>query len=272
MELLKKIKTNYSDLSRTHILYDCPYELTVMYEGVPFEFLLNMRSQKRKVIVFGSGAYQMEKIAPPIFQRHSWIHHIEESSIFYNDPTLYLGKMSIGWGFGNEDKHYLEIISNILVKIFDYSNILRNNVMFHGSSGGGFMSLLLGGFIKETKVMVNNPQTVVTNYYKSHVNALFETLPSSHLIDDIMCKYKTRLNASYFYNEINYIPEIIYLQNVASQHDMKYHLSPFLSELHFMSDFFSKINIVLYCDKEKGHSPLGLNETLVYFRDYFTEL
>ena len=54
---------------------------------------------------------------PPIFQRHKWINDFDETVIYYNDPTLYLGQINIGWGQGEKNRFYLEEIAEILKTI-----------------------------------------------------------------------------------------------------------------------------------------------------------
>ena len=42
----------------------------------------------------------------------------EDTVIYYNDPTLYLGKLSLGWGQGELNRFYLQDIANILEIVF----------------------------------------------------------------------------------------------------------------------------------------------------------
>lgn len=56
----------------------------------------------------------IKKIKQPVFQRFTWAEEFDCNLIFYNDPTLYLGDVSLGWGYGNNDEHYLKVISEII--------------------------------------------------------------------------------------------------------------------------------------------------------------
>lgn len=126
------------------------------------------------MLILGSGAIDPQKHSLPVFQRHSWADEIASSTIFYNDPTLYLGNINIGWGQGNENHFYLESISAIIEKMTEILNIKPENITFYGSSAGGFSSLFLSGLIKGSTALVNNPQTVVFNYYQTHVQKMLE--------------------------------------------------------------------------------------------------
>ena len=78
----------------------------------------------------------------------------EDTVIYYNDPTLYLGKLSLGWGQGELNRFYLQDIANILEIVFVKLKVDSKNVLFYGSSGGGFMSLILAGFVKGSTALL----------------------------------------------------------------------------------------------------------------------
>ncbi|MGJ7910846.1 glycosyl transferase family 2 [Neobacillus sp. LXY-1] len=270
MEQYQKVIVPFEKLTETIIPLNEPIILSVEKNEVMFEFLLKRKEGKENMIIFGSGAYDSTKFTPPVFQRHSWMDHFEESVIYFNDPTLYLGKINIGWGFGNADRHYLKEISEILKIILELCHIQHKDVLFYGSSAGGFMSLLLAGFIKESKALVNNPQTMVHHYYTGHVNKLFTNAMPEFTRDDIIKQYPARLNVLEFYKTIKYVPEIYYLQNLACEHDMEKHLTPFfmgLKELNESYDY-KRIQLNLYYDKERDHNPLDMDETVSYIQQF----
>ncbi|MGP4038854.1 glycosyl transferase family 2 [Gracilibacillus sp. D59] len=267
MDGFKKRNISFHQLEREIFDQKEPFILDVEKEGIHYEFLIKMNSDNDKAIVFGSGAYDASSdLQPPIFQRHKWIGEFEENLIYYNDPTLYLGSINIGWGFGREDVYYLKEISTIIMYLLKRLNISLNKTLLYGSSAGGFMSLMLGGFLKQPLVLVNNPQTIVWNYYERHVNAMFNSTMPNMEREEIIKKYKKRLNVVKFYKEEQFVPKIIYLQNVSSNRDITHHLDPFILGLKEIEDsnFNEKVEITLYADKKSGHNPLKKNETLRY--------
>ena len=262
----KKIQLLYEDLNNTNLTYNEPYILTVERDGVLFDFLIRINENSNKAVVFGSGAYDSNKFNPPVFQRHSWIDRMSESVIYFNDPTLYLGKINLGWGFGTTKRHYLEEIAKILKLIFKKIMINYEDILFYGSSAGGFMSMVLAGYFEKAKVFVNNPQTIVNNYFVRHVNNLFTAVAPEYSRDEIERLFSDRLNVTQFFKKIKYVPEIYYLQNLACEHDIKKHLTPFILNLQEIDEslHFNKIHFDLYYDKEKDHNPIEMDETLYY--------
>lgn len=92
---LRNINISYEQLEGIYFNMEEPFLLSVEWQGINYEFIIRMKLQS-KTYYFGFGA--SEKQSPPIFQRYTWIKDFEESVIFYNDPTLYLGEISLGWG------------------------------------------------------------------------------------------------------------------------------------------------------------------------------
>ncbi|MDI3410725.1 hypothetical protein QKW52_12175 [Bacillus sonorensis] len=95
---IKKTFTSLESLSKECFTFNETFILIVEHKQVNFEFFLNLKSSYNALLILGSGAIDPQKHSLPVFQRHSWADEIASSTIFYNDPTLYLGNINIGWG------------------------------------------------------------------------------------------------------------------------------------------------------------------------------
>ena len=222
----KTVEINVNDLENFSIIKDDPFILKINWENVVFEFLIRIKNESDKLVIMGSGAYDSNKYKPPVFQRHAWLEDITQSVIYYNDPTLYLGEINLGWSYGEKDRHYAKDIAEILNKIIRKLELDCKNVLFYGSSAGGFMSMLIASYFDGAKALVNNPQTIVTNYYKQHVDKLHR---ATHAAGEQFIN--SRLNLIEHFKGIGRVPKITYLQNLACAHDMKKHVVPFLNGL-----------------------------------------
>lgn len=266
-ESYRRSLVNFEDLDNFTII-ESPFLLTVTMEGVPFEFLINRKNDSDNLLVLGSGAYNPEKQKPPIFQRYTWMDDFQESVIFYNDPTLYLGEMNLGWGYGTHERHYLEELSLILSKIITKLEYKNENVSFYGSSAGGFMSMMLACSIKGSIAVVNNPQTIVSNYAKKHVRRLYGTVYKDGS-NDFSSFIKHRVNVVEFFKDKQYIPTIFYAQNLACDHDVNNHLTPFIKQIGEVDDSLlkSKITMQYYLNTEQGHNPMAKKDTLEFIKN-----
>ncbi|ENH98082.1 hypothetical protein J416_01919 [Gracilibacillus halophilus YIM-C55.5] len=272
----KEVSTKFRKLKKGQLEFlDEPFILSVEKKGVNFEFLIRVNKSSDKAIALGSGAYDATSdLNPPIFQRHKWMKHFGENLIYYNDPTLYAGQINIGWGFGDKKRHYLSEIAEIIDILLSLMGIDRKKTLFYGSSAAGYMSLMLGGFLQGSSVLVNNPQTIVWNYYDRHVNSMFKATLPKLTREQIIERYPKRLNVAEFYKDIEYVPPIRYLQNLSSTRDVDKHMNPFFSGIAGLEDrvYSQAIDLVLYANAELGHSPLSAKDSLYYINKTLDEM
>ncbi|MFQ6583365.1 hypothetical protein [Priestia megaterium] len=113
LDQYEKITSTYKKLDELQLPFNRPVLVAVEWNGVLFEFLVRLKKESSHLLVFGSGggASQEMPAGPPYFQRHSWMNEFQDSIIYYNDPTLYLGKVSLAWGQGTSDRFYLKDIA-----------------------------------------------------------------------------------------------------------------------------------------------------------------
>lgn len=62
---------NYYELNNISIQSDTMYVLRVLKDNVPYEYLINRKSNNDKLIVFNNGAIAGGNVNVPVFQRHS---------------------------------------------------------------------------------------------------------------------------------------------------------------------------------------------------------
>ncbi len=242
--------------------------LSVNSQDVNFEFLIKIKESANKLLIMGSGAYDPNRMNPPVFQRHAWIDDFEETVIIYNDPTLYLDKITIGWGQGTIERHYLREQSQILDILIKKLNFHNEEVYFYGSSAGGFMSLMLAGFIKGSKAIVNNPQTVVMNFWPAPIRDMLNACYPSLSKEEVEERFLYRINVVEFYKKVGYVPPIYYLQNISAKRDIEKQFTPFIESLKSVSDelFSNMLNLSLYANEEQGHKPMNKKETIEIIR------
>lgn len=214
------------------------------------------------MVVLGSGTIKKgyKVNGRPHFNRWSWNYN--DSFICYNDPTIYLDEEILGgWGLGQMDDWYLQNIRDILQVVTEKLGILNENILFYGSSMGGFMSIQLATMIKNSTALAEIPQFELTNWY--HWNILKKHLFNGLSDEEIFEKYGYRINVLEMMKKEGYIPKCVLLLDFSVKSDVNLQYLNFFEKL---SDFpfegkENKIKIVIE-GKSEGHSAIDRNYAL----------
>ena len=249
------------ELDSHEITRDYLHVLRVIKDGVPYEYLINRRSDNDKLIVFNNGAIAEGNVSVPVFQRHSWANILKTSSVFCMDPTLYLNSfLQIGWGIGKNDNYYLENSSLILKKIISKMGICLENTAIYGTSAGGYLSIIMGIYLKGAKVVADNAQLDVRNWiFKEALDSVV-----TFAFDNIgaALNYKERFSVVDAFEKNQYVPKIYMHVNLCSMADNSTQLIPFLKNAETMRSIkeYNDIEVILHFEPDKGHNGIGMDE------------
>lgn len=226
-----------------------PVLYEILWNEVKYEILLNRNTLSSQAAVFGTGVITKEKPLP-VFSRATWMDEIFCTGIWYFDPTVYLGETNIGWGYGTNERWYLEDIAALIQVILDKLNIATSKTLFFGSSGGGFTSIMLASMLGGTAMAIN-PQLNVESYYlnavRSFKNAVLK--PGEELITH-------RLDVASFIETTGKMPVIYLVENTSSQHDLLTQLPSFLEKLFRKGiNCNGRVNVDFYT-AEGGHNGM----------------
>lgn len=258
-----EITIHECELQAHQIQTDCMYVLRVIKDNIPYEYLINRKSDSDKLIVFNNGAVAEGNVSVPVFQRHSWANSLKTSSVFCMDPTLYLnGFLQIGWGIGKNENYYLENSSLILKDIIDKMGIRLEDTVLYGTSAGGYLSILMGIYLKGAKVMADNAQLDVRNWiFKDALNSVI-----TFCFDDIgdALKYKERFSIVYAFEKHHYVPKIYMHVNLCSVADNSTQLVPFLKDAEAMTSIeeYNDVEVILHFEPEKHHNGLDMQDAI----------
>jgi hypothetical protein len=258
-----EISVKYCDLESHEILFDSPYILRVYKDEVPYEYLINRKNQYDKLIVFNNGAIAGGNVTFPVFQRHSWMETLKTSCVFCMDPTLYLNSfLTLGWGIGKNGNYFLENSSIILGEIIEKMGIRLQDTVIYGTSAGGYLSIIMGTFLKGATVVADNSQLDVRNWiYKDALDSVI-TFSFDHIGEAL--SYPERFSVLETFKKRNYVPPIYLHVNLYSGADNSTQLLPFLADIE-KSECMAEtnnINVILHFSPEKGHDGLSMDEAV----------
>lgn len=273
----EKIVLNYNRIDTFDFPLNKLLLITINYNNIKFDFIAYFRDNPN-LLCLGTGSQSPNKktkdgslVKPPYFHRWSWYDDFDENFLVYSDPSHYFSdKIHLGWYVGDKDTWYLEVISNIIKKIAKNRNVTNNNILFYGSSGGGFAAIGLGALIKDSNILVNNAQFFVMNYQAWGVNRLFDLLNQyfpTYTREEIYQEIKYRLNHIELFKKIKYVPNIHYYVNVNSNEDINNQCIPVLKEL-FNLDYFKNDFDIHFYHNPHGHDPLIKKKTLQIIKKF----
>jgi hypothetical protein len=136
-------RRSYAGIDQVEPLFGQSQILRIELDGVNFELFTSLKRDSDQMLVFGQGAIDRTKHELPVFQRWSWAERHPCSVIVLNDPTLYLGEIPLGWFQGTAERHYLPQCVAIVRHLVERMDLRPTDVLFYGTSGGGFTSLMM---------------------------------------------------------------------------------------------------------------------------------
>ncbi|MGE7415068.1 hypothetical protein [Methylobacterium tarhaniae] len=235
-------------------------------EKFPIHFFAKFSNTNLPLIVFGQGMVDRSKISIPRFQRMDWADSFPENVVILNDPTLFLAAdIGLGWLLGSADNYVLPRIAEVVERIRLQLKIENRNILFYGTSAGGFSSLMLSTHFENSSVLVNNPQTDVLKFKRGGVGRLLQAAFGGISVFEAEKKYGERFSYIEALRRGAKLPRIYYLQNILDHDHYNDQLLPLMKaatvpakakggthpERQFIVD--------LYVDDKTLHNPLGLS-------------
>ena len=188
------------------------------------------------------------------------------------DPTLYLNSfLQIGWGIGKNENYYLENSSLILKKIIDRMDIQLEDTAIYGTSAGGYLSIIMGIYLKGAKVVADNAQLDVRNWiFKDALDSVI-TFSFDSISDALM--YRERFSVIDAFEKHHYVPKIYMHVNLCSTADNTTQLVPFLKAAETMTSIkeYNDIEVILHFNPTGGHNGISMDEAISFLYNILGE-
>lgn len=130
---------------------------SINYSGVRFECLFINNNKDKLVISLGGGGRGNKSF--PQFFRWKYANFLDANIFCIDDPMYYNRKFTgVKWYYGTKDTSYLKLMLPILYKVIEELNVNFEDVIFLGSSGGGYAAIYLANLIDGTTAIALSPQ------------------------------------------------------------------------------------------------------------------
>ena len=143
---------------------------TVKTEVVDFDCLYKDNKQEKLYVLLSAGITNNSKI--PEFQRWSYEAFLDGNVLCVADPMYKIHKgLYVGWYYGTETVCYLDHLVRVIEEFAKQFKIKPQNIVFFGSSAGGYASIYLASKIKHSNCLAINPQIKMSlfPYYNDFV-------------------------------------------------------------------------------------------------------
>lgn len=235
-------------------------------ERLPIYLFGKFRRTGVPLIVFGQGMIDRTQIQLPRFQRLDWAEAFPENILIISDPTLFLADdMTLGWLLGTHDNYMMPRIAELVMRARDQLRIQDGNILFYGTSAGGFSSMMLSTQFDDPAVFVNNPQTDVLKFNRGGVARLLQLAFRGLSRDQAEQQFGNRLSFVQALKEGARLPRLYYLQNLLDEDHYKDQLLPLMhvatepAKAKGGTHLERRFIVDLYIDQRTLHNPLGLS-------------
>lgn len=226
-------------------------------------------SEVKKAIVISPGFFLRAEQPHPYFQRIRMFADIEGIGISMADPSLDLAEdVQIGWFLGSRWVEYAPTIANYLEGLFAYFEIPNDKALFFGSSGGGFVSLVLSTYVRGALALALNPQTELLQFHD--VNELSRVLAGGWKGVSNMTinrDYRHRFSIAALWQREQHIPSATVLANTHDAWHVENHIAPMVAGMSSLDIQAPGLQIRFYSDKASGHNPLPVSRLLPVIRE-----
>lgn len=249
---------------------------SVFKNSMRFDIFMDKKVSDKMIVMLPGAIDRSKRIYN--FQRFSWSDDFDCSLACFLDPTVREeNNIGIGWFQGLWNSYGIDNLIDLLKEIFKNNNVNEDNVVFFGSSAGGFSSLQLADAFPSSKIIAINPQIYVYKYSRKEYEKIIAYSYAGKSEKEILASYRDRLSVTINY-ELRTAP-IYYYQNSADGHHVLKHMEPYLDSLETSiyklveenEDIDElenrKLYVFKYVDHQGGHSPPSRQKTVQIIND-----
>lgn len=215
----------------------------IKYKNRSFYSLSRFYSNSERVWVFLNGAVGDN---PKSLNRWSWGDKIGESFISISDPGISVEDgINLNWyldNFISLDKPVVRFLDIIMSE----NSVQPSDLVFYGSSGGGYAALMFASIYPGSSAISINPQENPAAYFSTYV-------------DKWMCSNSwggNSIGVVDFFKNNSLVPNFILKQNVKDKFHYLNHYSKIVEDFSILDEnLLGDVSFVLYSDS-KGHSAV----------------
>jgi hypothetical protein len=184
-----------------------------------------------KLFIMLNGAVDRAKTPLPTFARWNWGKILGGHVLAICDPTLELdGELRLGWFLGRAGLNPTQTLTAVANKVRHLLHLDESQMIFYGSSGGGFAALIAASSLPTGRALCINPQTDINNYYPKDIERIAKVFDATLTATECRNRHPLRWCALEAIKASKYAGHdlrIFYAQNLVDDIHHKRHFKPF---------------------------------------------
>lgn len=200
--------------------------------SMTYNLLKGVFREGRLYVMLGGAVGNRDQVQLPRFNRFSWQDLFPGTLVCIADPTLYLdNKLQLGWYIGTPEHNVAHNIVRIVNAICKKLSLKKEDVVFYGSSGGGYAALQCCAYMGggATAIAIN-PQVKIVNYKVDVVNAFLTSCFHGISKNEAVCLYEKRFSAIEAWQENSAsMSRCLIVQNIQDRFHYNKHYREFAS-------------------------------------------
>jgi hypothetical protein len=199
--------------------------------GIDLPCKLKLLAGTEVLFVMLNGAVNRAKLQLPVFARWNYGKVLGGHVLAVCDPTLYLDEsLRLGWFAGNRHIDPMRALLSVVEAVRLGLGIAQDRVVFHGSSGGGFASIVAASRVHCGRALVINPQTEILAYDVRAVERFARVFAPEWTAQECRRRFPLRwsaLDAIAAAERGNRDLRLVYAQNMDDAEHYSHHYLPF---------------------------------------------
>lgn len=235
MEALRKIDKSWMKQEPQNCAYDTfrlnpeQKRYVINHSDVPFECLYMPSNSKKLYIMLSGGGAGTRRY--PRFLRWKYQNFLDGHILCIDDPMYHFHPevVRVMWYYGTKEKPYLPLLMDIVKKAAQQLGIKNEDVVFVGSSGGGYAALYCANLLDHSAAIAMNPQLVLKNWDPKNLLPQFRNFGIDLTAEDTFGRNEIRLT--------NPTSRFMVVVNASSAWDIQQQFTPF-AEAHKLTQKF----------------------------------
>lgn len=247
--------------------------VSIQYNNIIIDLFQDLKTFPKGLIVFLPSA-QPRDLLPrvPYFPRLSWKNEFENYDfLVLSDPILRQSSHIHSSWFLDWDNDILSEVSSFLTRFISNRSYEEENVLFYGSSMGGFAALHLASLIEGTKAVAEVPQIDMTQFPDSKaIDQVSNLLGGDDALVRFSRKFPERIDVFERFKASRHVPRSLIITNRGdSAFDEHIRLLTLDTSFYKSLDDLSSVSVIVD-PIQSGHTVLQrsyISELILNFMD-----